>query len=188
MRSSLRKQRGQVALETLVVIIPWLVMITIFLNGLFLLGSLMLSQATVDRGALEIGALSCLPDNVRAELQSQGSGLGMKNVQITAVTPSPAYLQTHPASAYDWNHNQFIDGDGDVIDNPTVAAPVPDCTPNAKTGTAANTVTSGNFIYLQAKYNQQLLLLVPAEMFGVSGTLTIHRSALTVSHAQEGEG
>lgn len=176
--------QGQVALETFIVFIPWLVITFMFFNLLFLLGSLMLNQATVNRGAQEVAALGCLPDNLRSELESR-AGLGMRDVQITAVAPNP---QANGRAITDWDRSRYLDKDGNVVNNPAVSRMIPNCLATAETGKAPNTVPSGNFIFVQARYRQVLALLLPVAMVGGSDSIEVHRSALTVSNALEGEG
>lgn len=55
------KERGAVALETLLVIGIWFLIIFFFLNILFVLASASLAQSGVNRFALEVGALGCMP-------------------------------------------------------------------------------------------------------------------------------
>jgi hypothetical protein len=176
--------KGQVALETFIVFIPWLVITFMFFNLLFLLGSLMLNQATVNRGAEQVAAMGCLPDNLRAELESR-AGLGMSDIQIEAVAPNP---DSHGQAIVDWDRTKYLDSDGTIVNNPAVSRMIPNCDATAETGNAPNTVPSGNFIFLQAHYSQALALLLPVALAGGSDSIDIHRSALTVSNALEGEG
>jgi hypothetical protein len=176
--------RGQVALETFIVFIPWMVITFMFFNLLFLLGSLMLNQATVNRGAEQVAAMGCLPDSLRAELESR-AGLGMSDIQIEAVAPNP---DAHDRAITDWDRTKYLDSDGTIINNPAVSRMIPNCNSTAETGIAPDTVPSGNFIFLQAHYKQALALLLPVKLAGGSDSIDVHRSALTVSNALEGEG
>lgn len=176
--------QGQVALETFIVFIPWFVVTFMFFNLLFLLGSLMLNQATVNRGAQQVAAMGCLPDNLRTELESR-AGLGMHDVKVEAIAPNP---DARGKAITDWNRSRYLDSNGDIVNNPSVSRMIPNCSQTAETGTAPNTVPSGNFIFLQAHYKQSLALLLPVALAGGSDEIDVHRSALTVSNALEGEG
>lgn len=183
-RAALRSADGQVALETLLVLAPWLVITFMFFNLLFLLGSLMLNQATVNRGAQQIASLGCLPQSLHDELESRAA-LGMTDLEVEAIAPN---LGNDGRPIVNWDRNRYIDEEGNIAISPGVAKRIPTCTLSAATGRPTTTLPSGNFIFVQARYNQHLILLLPVKLAGGESSIPIHRDALVVSNSLEGEG
>lgn len=72
----LREMRGQVALEVVVVLAIWLVIIIMFVNVMFTMSSMMIIQSTVNRLAVQVGALGCYPaEQFQNDLQSTAKGV-----------------------------------------------------------------------------------------------------------------
>lgn len=177
-RLAMRRERGQVALETMIVLVPWLIVSTMFFNLLFLLASMMLNQATVNRGAQQAAALSCLPAELERDLESR-SGLGLHGMRVVALTP-----QTRPGQQVtEWNRADYFDDQGQAVARPGVARYLDDCS------SADARVESGNYILVQASYEQRLWVLGGLEMLGLvdDDSVRIRTQALTVSNALEGE-
>lgn len=158
---------GQVALETLLILVPWIMIVGMFFNLLFLLGSLMMNQATVNRAAYQIASLGCVPLSLQNEVQGNQQ-FGMKNTQLIVRTTGTDNT---------WSHNNFIDSDNNITGN---LQPVRVCRVDARTLRTENSVKGGKYIYVRLRYNQKLLAV---SFFGLNKELTVNRSALTVSQA-----
>lgn len=173
-----RSQRGQVALETLIVLAPWLIMIALFFNLLFMLATLMLNQATVNRGAQQAASLGCLPVQLQEDLTSR-SGLGMHDVRLIALTPQVNLGQ----QVVEWDRDRYLNENGEAVARPGVARYLPDCSrPNRN-------VESGNYIFVQASYKQRLWVLGGLAAMGLidGDSVELRTEALTVSNSLEGE-
>lgn len=173
MSRALRRKRGQVALEVLLVIIPFLMMIVFFFNVMLIMGSKMLTQSTVNRGAQQIASLGCMPDtpNLRSELESKtGLGFVAGSLQFRAVEPDP------PVARFD--RDQFIGSDGMI----RAGAPVRDIPACSDRG--GSVVPSGDYIYVQASYRQKIAF---ADALGFPADIRVANYALVVSNSLEDE-
>ena len=148
----MKKTQGQVALETLVVIIAWLLAVFLFLNLLFVLNTAMLAQASLNRVAVQTSALGCKPPNIVADdLRDNFRGFfvggGIDSVEYKVVDANNA-----------------------------VSAEVPECV-SPTSGDINPKVPYGRYIRVTLKYRQRLLFLAPGEetitrsAFVVSGRL-----------------
>jgi hypothetical protein len=180
----LRRQDGQVALETMIVLIPWLIVSTIFFNLLFLLASMMLNQSTINRGVQQTASLGCMPAQLRSDLESR-TGLGLHDLRLVALTPQVNQGQRITV----WDRANYFDSDGEAVARPGVARYLPDCSDPNGTGTAPGNVESGNYVLVQATYKQRLWVLGGLQMLGLTDddSIELKTEALAVSNALEGE-
>lgn len=196
----LRRNRGQVALETLIVFVPWFLMTMMFFNLVFLLGSQMLRQAQIDRLALETAALGCLyrpaADNAggfTADPTASGPGLGASKMTIYAATPELRLGDQGTGDRSDgsvftsFNRSSYVNADGTPKSSTTRDATCQLDTTPGRAGLPKpgwTPVESGRFIYIAGIYDQDLLAL---DLIIPGGKPRIVRSALVVSHYQQGE-
>lgn len=167
----LRRSSGQVALETLVVVAIWLVVVIMFFNLLFVVSSLMLVQSSVNRISVQTGALGCYPaDELKRDLDKNLVGFGVSEPTV---------------SVRSWPEED-IANTGVLTRPPVSAVPVPTCqqrygygnsgpspTPNeGNISDAELYALSGDYITITVTYKQNMLLF---------GTRTITRGASTVS-------
>jgi hypothetical protein len=166
-----RRQRGQVALETLVVLVPWLVVTTMFFNLFYFMGSAMLAQSIVNRMAMQISALGCTTPAIMNQVSDEDR-LGISNVQAHAVfvnTPTTGngagFL---PSTVFSSGQ---INGDGAV----------PFCVDAAQlaSGNQPPKVAAGDYIIVYVSYTQNLALF--------RGINSAH-SAVVVSNDLQGIG
>jgi hypothetical protein len=182
-KKRIQNNSGQIALETLIVLLPWFVVAVMFFNLLFFLGSLMLTQSTVNRSALQIAAIGCVPNDLRSEIQSR-SGLGITNINVVALSPRPL---ANGRADLNWVRDNHLDNQGNATIN-SFNNRVPNCQLDPQTSRPRSVIPSGSYIYVQASYQQRLIVLAPLAALGMSDTVDVHRSALTVSTALEGGG
>ncbi len=162
-----RRDDGQVALETLLVFGFWFVLLMLLFNFLLIVGSLMLNQATVNRGALQISALGCMPANLRDELEDR-SYFGTGDVTIRATS-----IDIPPGGSFNRDDHLFADGE---LDTGGSAEKIQLC------NVERSSESSSSYIYVQASYEQSIILL---EAFGLDSSFDVHRNALVVSNSLE---
>jgi hypothetical protein len=163
----MREEKGQVALETLVVFIPWLMVVMMLFNLFFVMGSLVMTQSAVNRAALEAGSYGCLLPTLEKRMQDF-EGLGAKVTEVDAVTPPGPAAERQST----WNRSSVLNSDGTIKASAKHLA-------NCSQGEVPNTITSGNYIYLRVAYKQHILF--PPVSFDVT------RTALVTSSSLEGE-
>ena len=175
-RRRVRGERGQAALEALIVFPIWIIVLTLFVNLLLFLGSAMLMQANVDRAAFQASALGCVTvgaGGVQTQLLGR-SGFGVHNVTVAA-----RYLAAPGAPAvgtdngyYTVTKTDFVDSSGNILpatgrleDATAINANTTDCVPD------------GDWIFIQVTYQQNLWLF---------GQRTVRSDALVISHSLQG--
>jgi hypothetical protein len=170
----LRRQRGQVALEAIIVFPIWLVVTTLFINLMLFLGSAMIVQSNVDRAALQAGAFGCVSPQITNQLAHiNGFGVELGSVQVYART-----LAQHPPQPGDDNTTYYQFHRSDFVDTHGNALPPDGIIDNADCPSGLyDTVPSGGWIWIQVSYTQRLW---------VFGTRTVHQEALVVSHNLQG--
>jgi hypothetical protein len=139
-------RRGAASLELLIVLVPWMIVVFIFFNLLFLLSSLMINQSAVNRAAQQVAAVSCLPQGLEQSVVDSAIGVNdVNDVKFVAVASAP--LPNGRANPI-WNRDAYINTDG-----------------RAKTGTGSDLrpcapgnaeLISSNYIYVQLQYKQTL--------------------------------
>jgi hypothetical protein len=166
----LRRQRGQAGLEGIATFAIWLIVTSVFFNMVFFLGSAMLVQSNVNRAALQAASVGCLPSSAAGQLESLRH-LGIHDLQVLAETPTQASSRTNmPPAAGDASTSYYEPGN--------LPATMPYSAACGAAGNmSANMVPSGGWIRVRASYQQNLWIF---------GTREVQRSALVISHSQEG--
>jgi hypothetical protein len=161
----LRRNNGQVGLEMLCVLFAWLIAATMMVNLLFYFGSAMLMQSTVNRAALQAGALGCATTGADAvvDYNRSVSGLGVGSVQIVARSPGRASGNNNPFDDNYWvpNMNGMFAANGDLVGGDNASC------------SARNALGSGRYIIVQVRYRQHLWLF---------GSVEVRRDASVISH------
>ena len=174
------KRGGQVALETILVLVFWVVIIFFFMNIMFLLSSAMLTQTGVNRLAVQVGSLGCRPsedDLLRyAEREIKGIATEVSRVDVyTWRAPSLFYEEDFEDTNPDITNLVELNDQGIPENAPRLAA----CS-----GLPGGQETRlGDLVYVGVEYRQGLLL--PA-LFGLDEGATVYRSATTTSSRIEG--
>lgn len=160
----INNQRGSASLEFLIVFIPWLIVIFIFLNLVFLLGSLMNNQATLTRGVQQIAAAGCLPDGLTEQIEK--NTIGTRNLEINTRS-----FTDWSGSGAEFSASGELQG-GKVIES---------CAADPQS------VPGGNYVYLQLNYDQYLPMLDALTGFNDGGFMgfKVRRGALLVSQSLE---
>jgi hypothetical protein len=177
--SRFRKRQGQVALEVLVVLAVWWMVIIIFINIMLALSSMMMVQSTVNRLAVQVGAMGCYPKRqFEADLVSTLGGFG--------ISPSGPGSSSFQVEGKSWPIEKPPAGGAPldtnlapVVDIPSTYAPIPSCQPR-KEGTitaAEDYVPSDSYVTVSLRYRQNLLFL----------KRDVVRSATTISSRLETE-
>lgn len=167
----LKEQRGSASLEFLIVFVPWIIVIFIFFNLLFLLGSLMINQATVTRAAQQVAAAGCLPEGLPELTEETAIGAEEPRFVVRSTPPGP--------EGQGWNRDQMFNDDGTLAQGD----PAPQCQPGQRSA-----IPSGHYIYVQLQYRQYLpMVSAVAGVVGGSGYLEVNRGALAVSQSLEAE-
>ena len=179
LRKRSRNEDGVASLEMLLVLILWLVVVFIFLNMIFMLGSLMLTQASVNRSAQQLAAVGCIPDDLQQNISDRGA-IGIKDVTVRAIAPRTTLGR--PITV--WDRSRYLNADGSLMSSPSNAVNILTCATSGPT-----TIPSGNFIFVQLEYKQKLPMLeIMSGEMGLPEEILIHRSALVVSQSLSGEG
>ncbi len=174
----LRRECGQVALETLVVLTCWL-LATFFVMNLFIyFGSAMLVQAQVNRLALQAGADGCLVQPSAASLTDEVSGMGVKVLSVQAASPNSV-----SASVLDQSQGaRSIEQPSDVFSSTRDRHGNPYLQPGLQNAICPpkrfDTVPAGHYITVVVRYQQTLWW---ASLFGHP---TVERSATALSQNQ----
>lgn len=146
------KQRGAVALETILVIALWFIIIFLFLNILFMLSAAALAQSGINRFAIETASLGCMPPNATRVVQDK-------------IPTFASEIQGVEAEV--WPSQEYSDGLGGEV--------LADCL-DEETGELADL---GDPIRVVVRYQQNILLpniFLPGEDF-----LEVSRSATATS-------
>jgi hypothetical protein len=161
-----RREEGQVALETLIVMPVWLIVIMIYIELILVLVPSMLVRADLNRAAVQASALGCVTPSVRSGLTGI-SGFGISNVRITEELYKPGAPQPGNSSP---NYYSLPESGTQLATARSgwdpANAPNPDCVPQ------------GDYIYLQVSYTNANFL---TGIFGLPAT--VHEDALSVSNA-----
>lgn len=180
-----KEETGAASLETLIVLIPWLAIIFVFLNLVFMIGSIMINQTVTNRGAQQIAATGCVPSSLKADLE-EAVGIGVRNPSVRAIAPRT--VNRKPTTQ--WNRNLYLNDDGGLRSNVGgYAIEVPPCPVNGELP-SSQIIPSGNFIFVQISYQQLLpgLSLASTLNGDIPEWVTVRRNALVVSQSLEGEG
>lgn len=177
-------RRGQVALETVMVLGLWIVLVFFFLNIMFLLSSAILTQTGVNRLAVQVGALGCQPgadeSYIRSYAEDEINGLGIKVTGVDVYTwraEDSLVFQTEDETE---DGTRFDSDTGKPVIGPGGAEPLSLCG-----GTLPQNSRAGDFIYVGVQYDQSLAL---PSLFGLgsAGKIDVYRSATTTSSRIEG--
>lgn len=147
------RERGAVALETILVIALWFVIIFLFLNILFMLSAAALAQSGINRFAIETASLGCMPPNATRVIQDK-------------IPTFASEIQGVEAEV--WTSEEYTDGlSGEVL---------ADCLDPDGEGVLADL---GDPVRVVVRYQQNILLpniFLPGEDF-----LEVSRSATATS-------
>jgi hypothetical protein len=180
------RPRGQVALETIMIIGLWIVLVFFFLNIMFLLSSAILTQTGVNRLAVQVGSLGCQPgagggdiDNY-AEKEIGGLGVQVTGVDIVTWRAEDSLVfQTEDET--DSDLGRFDPETGRPVAGLDGAEKLAFC--GVSLGGQESRL--GDFIYVGVSYKQSVAL---PSLFGLGpgGTIEVYRSATTTSSRIEG--
>lgn len=181
------KRRGQVALETVMVLGLWIVLIFFFLNIMFLLSSAILTQTGVNRLAVQVGALGCQPgvdeNYIRSYAEDEINGLGIEVTGVDVFTwraeDSLVFQTEDETEGSSTGQARFDPDTGKPIVGADGAQPLSLCSASEQNSRA------GDFIYVGVQYNQSLAL---PSLFGLNAgdKIDVYRSATTTSSRIEG--
>lgn len=177
------RQRGQVALETIMVIGLWLFIVFFFLNIMFLLSSAILAQTGVNRLAIQVGALGCQPgateEDIRIYAEEEIGGLGteIQNVDLYTWRAGDSLVFDEDDATFD-----VIDPDSG---RPDTSLPEVDQLPLCSDPSTGRPTRLGDFIFVGVRYNQSIAF---PSMFGLDpgGKIDVYRSATITSSRIEG--
>ncbi len=83
------REKGQVALETLVISVAWLFSIGFLLNLFFVISTLMLVQSNVNRAAVQMASTGCVIESIREQLEADIPGFAPGSPETVAVSRVP---------------------------------------------------------------------------------------------------
>lgn len=149
------------ALETMIILPVWIIVVFLYIELLLVLGSTMLVRSDLDRAAIQASSLGCVTQGIVDEIQNvKGFGISGHLTLDEAVylpgAPGPGVLTNYyslPQSGNALNTTGWLSAEG----------------------TQPNCVAQGDYIYLQVSYQESGFL---GSLFG-SGTY--HQDALVVS-------
>lgn len=158
------KQRGQVSIEALAVLLIWVVVCFLFLAVMLVIASMMLNQTAVNKTVQQVSSLGCVPDGIADASAMPSPGIGTRSV----VSVEAVHANLDP-----------MNPDPDTLDT-DLAADVPAC--GTDPDSVADPVPGGNLIKLTVTYEQTSFLPLP----GSAATFDMTRSATSASGRLEG--
>jgi len=163
LRSLRRREDGQVALETLVVLPVWLFVIVMYVELLLVLGSAMLVRSNLDRASIQASSLGCVTPAVVTSLTNV-HGFGISPLHIDKAVYKPGGpLPGDPSSSY--------------YQLPQTGTALNTTGWGSAFGSSPSCVPQGDYIYLQVSYQDNNWF---TGLFGISPT--VHQDTLSISH------
>lgn len=152
LRRSRRAPEGTIALESLVMMVGWLIAVFMMFNILLVATNRISLEGLLNRLTIQATAQGCLDQDITSELQRLPT-FGAQNITLTAVTPTTNSLVFDPNS---------VKGSG------------------AQSAMCAQTapLSSGRYMYFTLSYTQKM---IPLPLFVPSKT-PITLTSLGVSH------
>jgi len=158
-----RREEGQAALETLVVLPVWLCVIFMYIEMLLLLGSSMIIRARIDQASIQASSLGCVTPAVEAYLTNvHGFGISAFSIDKAVYKPGAPLPGDPPTSYYQLPQSGTqLNTAGWIFAG----------------GNEPNCVPQGDYIYLQVSYQNNNWF---THLFGISPT--VHQDTLSISH------
>lgn len=147
----LKRTHGSAALEFIIIILPCLILMFLFLNILFIVGNLMLTQSNANRIVQQVAAHSCLPQAVENRAIEKNKYLGVENIKIIVY------------SGIKWqDRNGKIRAVGisnPIQNNQNAKVIAPNC---------AEKVTPGGYVFVRITYKQSFVLMPGIDSLNLS--------------------